>query len=82
VYTPEQQDLLNRIMNERRTTADMMLPFQPWDVAFQGLTPFEQNLYYQNEAQKRGIPAELFAQDVARRGLAGVGGGLAGRIGY
>ena len=82
VYTPEQQGLLDQVMAYRTGTADMNLGFNPWDVAFQGLTPFEQTLYYNNEAQKRGIPAELFRQDVAMRALAGVGGGLAGRIGY
>lgn len=82
VYTPEQQGLLDQVMAYRTGTADMNLGYSPWDVAFQGLTPFEQTLYYNNEAQKRGIPAELFRQDVAMRALAGVGGGLFGRVGY
>lgn len=79
-FSPASQELLDTVMAYRQGTADMGIEFSPWDVAWGTLTPFEQNLYYQNEAQKRGVPVELLAQDVARRRLPGFAGTL--RQGY
>jgi len=78
--TPEQQALIEQIRQTRLGTADMN--FNPWDVSFQNLSPLEQRMYFQNAAQRTGLPEDILSFDVNRNRLAGVSGGLAGRLGY
>lgn len=78
--TAEEQALLAEIMATRTGTENMGM--NPYDVAWGAQAPFFQDLFYRNEAQRLGVPEELYRQDVARNRLAGVGGGLQGALRY
>jgi len=78
--TPEQQALIEQIRQTRLGTADMAM--NPYDVAFGLLSPLEQDMFFRNEAQRTGLPQGIYGWDVARNRLAGVSGGLAGKLGY
>lgn len=71
------QELLDEIMADRVGTANMGI--NPYDVGFANLPPWIQELFFQNEAQRTGTPAALYAQDVARRQLSGA---MVGSLGY